>query len=472
MPETGPQRGPRRGGPPWIIRFAATALLVLGGAALLRAQPAVSVTAAESGIWGVALLFLVLLLCSGFVSASETALFSLDKLDLSMLRSDASWSNRLILRLVERPNDTLITILILNNFINISASLTAGAMMDRAFGNADALALTLAALLATTGILLVGEILPKMLAHLNPVRGSRVLAPPLSLAAWVLTPVRISLRWSMHGLFRAFHIPEDAAGEEISEEELKAMISSGEISQVLEEDEREMIDGVFDLRRTTVDEIMTPRLSVVAVPDDLEQPEMIRRLRESSVNRVLVYTDTLDQLVGFMLVKEVLLNPDRPWREHLREPITVPERIGLLDLLKIFRQRRGKMAVVIDEYGGVAGIVTLQDMLEEIVGDIYEAHEHAPTEVERTGDGQWQVAGAIDLDRLGEELGIQFPDQMGRTAGGFVMNRLGRIPRAGDEVRHEQWLLRVSEMAGRRVHRLEVSGIPAPASDRPEEARP
>ncbi len=417
--------------------------------------------------------FCVMLIGSGLLSSSETALFSLDKLDLSLMRSSERWNDRTILRLLDRPNDTLITILVLNNVVNISASLSAGALMRQLFRGTEAtVAFTLAAAMATLGILLVGEILPKMIAHLKPLRVARFLSPPLAAAAWAITPLRLLIGVGMRGLFRAFKIPEEAAGEDISEEELKAMIGSGEVSQVLEADERQMIDGVFELRGTSVDQILTPRLSVTAVPDDLEQPEMIERLRSSPNSRVLVYRETLDHLIGFLLVKEVLLDPERPWRELLREPVLVPERIELLDLLKLFRRRRTKMAVVVDEYGGVAGIVALQDLLEEIVGDIYEKHERTPVEIVALEAGRrWRVAGSVGVDRLGGELGVEFPSHLGRTVGGFMMNSLGRIPRVGDEVVHDGFQLHIQEMAGRRVNAIEVSRQ-AGAADGGGEAAP
>jgi putative hemolysin len=242
----------------------------------------------------------------------------------------------------------------------------------------------------------------------------------------------------------------------VSEEELKVMISSGEVSQVLEEDEREMIDGVFDLRRTVAAEIMTPRMSINAVPDDLEQDEMVRRLRELPTSRVLVYHESLDELVGFLLVKEVLLNPLEPWRKHLRESFCVPDGIGLLDLLRSFRTQRTKMAVVVDEYGGVEGIVTLQDLLEEIVGDMYEQHEHQRQDLIELEPGHWRVLGSLTISELGDELEVSFPEQRGRTVGGFVMNTLGRIPRVGDEVQHEDLILRVETMVARRVNTVLV----------------
>ena len=452
----------------WLARWVLTMAFVLGGAATIRAfgasagssAPSVSPGAlSQSALLPLGLVFVGLLVCSGLISSSETALFSLDKLDLNRLRSSKRWYDRTIIRLLDRPNDTLVTILILNNFANISASLTAGAVMDRELGEASALGFTLAAVVATSGILIVGEILPKLLALHTARRSARVLAPPLAMFSAALSPFRWLINLLLGGLYRLMAIPERPE-EEISEEELKAMISSGEVSQVLEADEREMIDGVFDLRRTVAEQIMTPRLLITAIPDDLTQEQMLARLQEIPNNRVLVYHESLDELAGFLLVKEVLLSPDRPWREHLREALCVPERVGLLNLLKIFRRQRTKMAVVVDEFGAVTGIVTLQDLLEEIVGDIYEQHEHPKQDIQPIGPRRWRVAGSAELFEVADLLKIDVPETMGRTVGGFVMNSLGRIPQVGDELTMEGWIFIVREMSGRRVHALEIVAEP------------
>jgi putative hemolysin len=210
-------------------------------------------------------------------------------------------------------------------------------------------------------------------------------------------------------------------------------------------------------------------MAVVGVPDDLDQAEMIERLRQSPNNRVLVYHETLDHVIGFLLVKEVLLDEKGDWHTHLREPLLVPEGVGLLDMLKMFRQKRMKLAVIVDEYGGVAGIVTLQDLLEEIVGDIYEKHEHDRQEIAPVGEEEWRVAGTTNLERLGETCGVEFPEEKGRTVGGFVMNTLGRIPDVGDEVTWDHLSLTVEKMAGRRLQTVRVRRAPQAAEAAGEE---
>ena len=458
------RRAPRLG------RLAAGLALAAVGAAWGGAAATGSATASAGAALGrPAWVFFALLLAgSGVISASETALFSLDKLDLVHFKGSKRWTDRSILALLLRPNDTLITILTLNNLVNLAASLTAGALMEAALGGAGPLAFGLAVLVATSGILIVGEIVPKTVGHLHPRRTARLLAAPLLAADWLLIPVRRGIGAFIQALVRLLRLPMTDAKGEVTEEELKVMMNSGEISSVLEEDEREMIDGVFELRHTMVAEIMNPRTAMAALPDDLSQEAIVARLREIPHHRVPIYHGDLDHLLGFVLAKEVLLDETGPWRRHLREALCVPERIGLPDLLKMFRRQRTKIAIVVDEWGGVAGMVTLQDLLEEIVGDIYEKHETAQPELAALpeldkggGAERWRVAGTMPLDEVGQRLGVQFPEHRGRTIGGFVMNSLGHIPRPGDTVEFERLNLQVEKMAARRVLSILVTAAAA-----------
>ena len=423
-----------------------------------QGAPGAGVSSGGAAVWILAALFMGLLLASGLIAASETALFALDKIDISRMRNSTLWIDRWVVRLRDRANETLVTILLANNIINICASMTSGALMLQLFGADDsAWTFVFAAALATTGILLFGEIWPKLWAFSSPHFLARMVAPILLVISVLLAPARWLLDRSLRGVYGLLNIPAHHDDHEVTDEEIKVMINTAEVSQVLKEEEIEMIDGVFQLRSATAADVLTPRVAVVGVPDTLDQEEMIARLRQHPNSRVLVYHETLDHLTGFLLAKEVLLDAKGDWRTYVREALCVPERIGLFDLLQTLRRQRRKMAVVVDEYGGVAGIVTLQDLLEEIVGDIYEHHEPVDRDVQSIDVETWRVAGKISLGVLGDELEVTFPENHGRTVGGFVMNTLGRIPRVGDEITFGPLTMRVEEMAGRRVPVLAVT---------------
>ncbi len=405
-------------------------------------------------------LFGLLLGLSGLVSATETAIFSLDKLDVAQLRQRGGRKSRALLYLLDHPNDALTTILVLNNLINVALSLTAGALTELHLGGRSAAGLALAGFGATGFLLVFGEVLPKCLAHVTARLVAPAMAWPTALAAHGLTPARALMDRLIRWVFRRLNVPESTVTQTVSEEELKAMMTTGEVSIVLEEDEREMIEGVFELGQTFAEEIMVPRSEVLAFPDTLSQEEMLGRLREIPYSRVPIFHDHLDHLVGFVLAKEVLLNPERPWKEHIREAMLVPSRVRLFDLLARFRRHATKLAILIDEFGQVAGIATLHDVLEEIVGDIVERHEQVVEECQRIGERRWRVRGQMNLEELGERLEVAFPENLGTTIGGFFMNMLGRVPTIGSELAFNGLTLRVTRMVGRRVLQLEIEQAP------------
>ncbi|MCH8332594.1 HlyC/CorC family transporter [Candidatus Sumerlaeota bacterium] len=404
-----------------------------------------------------------LLLLSGLVSGSETAIFSLNKLDVIHARRSTARYDRALISLLDRPNDTLTTILVLNNLINVALALSAGALMERMEQYVAVpawLGFVLAGFFAASFILVFGEILPKSLAHARAPQIARAMAWPTAAAALVLTPIRILMNRFIGWVFAALKVPKAEMTDVVSEEELKAMISTGDVATLLEADEREMIQGVFELGDTFVEEIMVPRTEVVACSVKQGQREMMTMLRGTGHTRLLIYGENLDHLVGFVLSKEVLLSPDRDWKEFIRDVLIVPERVRLFDLLARFRRGSAKIAVVVDEYGGMAGIVTLHDVLEEIVGDRAERHEHVEDDCRLLGPGHWRVRGKMRLPDLGRELEVEFPDNMGTTVGGFFMNKSGKVPSEGAELRHNGLSLKVTRMVGRRITFLEVRAAP------------
>ena len=464
-PEPDSSSAASAGGLAILRRFCSLLVLVSLGALFaspLWAAPEASDLAShgpERAPVALIIVFLSLLLMSGLVSGSETAIFSLNKVDVLRVRKKHSASSRALLYLLDRPNDTLTTILVLNNFVNVGLALTAGALTESLFAGQPAAGFVAAAFGATTMILVFGEVVPKSVAHVKAPLLAGLAAWPTALAASLLTPIRRAMNPFIGWVFRRLNVPESTMTDRVSEEELKAMIAAREISTLLEEDEREMIHGVFELGDTYAEEIMIPRTEVSSLRDTLTQDEMHQRLRELVHSRVLIFEDDLDHLTGFVLAKEVLLNPDTFWKEFLRDLLYVPERIRLVDLLDRFRRNSAKIAVLVDEYGVMAGLVTLHDLLEEIVGDMAERHEQVVEDCERLEPGRWRVQGQMKLSDLGREISVAFPEDAASTVGGFLMNMLGRIPTTGSELRYDGLAMKVTRMVGRRIIQIEVEQV-------------
>jgi CBS domain containing-hemolysin-like protein len=243
------------------------------------------------------------------------------------------------------------------------------------------------------------------------------------------------------------------------EEERKTMVPAHDLNVGIERGERRLISSVVEFGSTQVGEIMTPRPNLFAFPDTMPHEEILREIRRSKFSRVLVYDETLDQISGLLHVKDVLLNPESDYHEMLRKPLVVPENKRLMDLLREFRRKRVHLAVVCDEFGRTAGVVTMQDLLEEIVGEMADETCHAPETIRRIGPSEWLVLGRTNIGDLRGQTDLALPADMGRTVSGFVATRLGRIPQVGDAITESGFRLTVERMAVRRVAILRVERI-------------
>ncbi|HPB30770.1 MAG TPA: hemolysin family protein, partial [Candidatus Sumerlaeota bacterium] len=294
-------------------------------------------------------------------------------------------------------------------------------------------------------------------------------SPPLIFFLRIISPVRVLLDMFNNTLFRVLHLKMAGKTETSMEEDLKVLLFSGEFDGLLEEDERDMIDGVFEMGEMTVNEVMTPRTDLEAFPITLSQEQMIAAVRGATHSRALIYEEDIDHVVGFLHVKDLFLSPQKRFRELIRPPFLVPEKKELTDLLTEMQRRRTHIAVVVDEYGGVAGVVTLNDVLAEIVGDIRDSNEAKETkDIIRVGKDHYNVAGMAELFDINETLGTSFDEDVARTISGFICNSLGRLPESGEECLIEGWRFKILKMEGNRVERIVMrmqSGAPAAGND-------
>ncbi|MFH0795118.1 MAG: hemolysin family protein [bacterium] len=404
----------------------------------------------------------VFVLSLAFFSCCEFAVFSIGRIHLHQMEGDNRKGFNTLRDLLSDSRSTLILILLAENFSSIGAALTSGALSDRIFDGHPVLAFLIGGLGALALMLVLGEMVPKLLAIERAEPLALFAAPMLQFLRRVLSPILAVFISIIDVMTARLHLPKEDYSNLVTEEELKALILSRELESVLESDEQEMITGVFGLGETTAEDVMTPRANVEAFPSDLSQVEMLAAVRNSRHTRLLVYKDDLDHLEGVLYAKELLLNRDTDFQHLLREPLFVPPRKPLDDLLAAFKRERTQLAIVVDEYGGTAGLVTLHDVMEEILGEIEEeefSHEHPPFVVH--DEETFLVQGRVELETLSEKLGIEFPEEHGRTLGGFVANSLGKIPKAGDHFDYEGYRFCVSRMAQRRVAHVVVQRLKA-----------
>lgn len=313
-----------------------------------------------------------------------------------------------------------------------------------------------------------GELAPKSIALQNPERTAFFVARPMLLVFHIFRPAIWALNSAGNGLLRLLGIRLASGHERVhSVQELKMLIEASQEEGVLEAEEEQMLRAVFDLRSSRAAEVMVPRTEMVCVPADATIEELADLAERTALTKFPVFEDDLDHIVGIVYLKD-LLRPIRACRSDLtaralmREALFLPETVSVADLLAHFRRARQHIAILVDEYGGTAGLVTLEDLLEEIVGDIGDLFEPPTPQVQHLPDGSVLLDGLMTIDEANEALGLTLSDPFYTTVGGLVMGRLDRVPTVGDEVVLEDGQrLRVEEMDGLRVARVRLTRPPA-----------
>jgi len=309
--------------------------------------------------------------------------------------------------------------------------------------------------------IVLGELAPKSLALMRPESVSRAVAGPLNLFNTISWPAIEVLNRSAALVLRAFGASDVGAHERVhSPDEIQMLLHQSLLEGMVEDDEEAMIHGVFELTHTVAREVMTPRPDIVGLPEDATLDEALDVAARSGFSRFPVYSDSLDQIIGVLLVKDLLgwildrTREDFTLAKVVREPLFVPDTKPVDDLLAELRWQKMHMAIVVDEFGGTDGIVTLEDLLEEIVGDIFDEHDIPEADFIEQPDGRVLVDGRADMDDLIEEYGLPKVQQECDTVAGFVIGRLGRIPKPGERVRIGEAEIEVLEIQEHRVTRL------------------
>lgn len=431
---------------------------------------------------GVALeltIVLALILANGIFAAAEMALVSARRSVLQRRAEEGDAGARAALALVDAPNDFLATVQIGITFVGTFAGAFGGASAVRALAPwlrnlglplissyAHSVALALVVLLITYLTLVVGELVPKRIALRDPDRLALRLARPMRRLARLTRPLVHLLGASTDALLHLLGYRTPRAEPETTEE-IGYLLETGMRRGEIEPVEAELVEEVFRFTETRARDAMTPRPDMVALPDDATPEQVLRLSLTSGYSRIPIYHDTPDQVVGFIHARDLLglcLGEETPpLADLLREPLYVPESITIAALLSRFRQERAHLAVVLDEFGLTSGIITLEDVLEQLVGEIEEEHRPEETPVVQRSPNSWLVDGAASLEDLRDTLPItEWPerDRLGYTTlAGFLLARLGHIPRRGEAVEWQGYRLEVIDMDGRRIDQVLVTAL-------------
>ncbi|MEZ4600159.1 MAG: CNNM domain-containing protein [Syntrophotaleaceae bacterium] len=396
-----------------------------------------------------------LILLSAFFSGSETALLSLDTLRIKYLVHKKRRGAQQLEAIRQHPDQLLSAILIGNNLVNIAASVFATALFVQLFGDHGEL---VTILLLTPVILILAEIAPKTFAAHNPERVSFLVLGPIRMVMLLLKP----LIWVVTGISRLMTRFTSSEAERglISEDEIRAMISVGEASGVVGRDKRRMLHGIFDLSQIRARDVMIPRTEVVGIEVSTPFAEALEIAQQARHSRFPVYEGSLDEVVGVIHSKDILKFVGRPeefsLRDEARPPYFVPESKRINTLLQSFRQKHIHLAMVVDEYGGVEGIVTLEDIVEEIVGDIQDEYDTEEVLIREMSFGRYMVDGSVSLRVINQKFGLQLSEEHANTLAGFLLHCLGSIPRQGDCCEAQGVSFTVRRVVDRRVEGIEM----------------
>jgi CBS domain containing-hemolysin-like protein len=415
-----------------------------------------------------ALLILTLILC-GVASAAETALTSISRIKLKNLVEEGDAKAAEIERLLLEPNTFLSAILVVNSVAVIVASSVATVLALRfttTYGD------LLSSLVISLVVLIFCEITPKTAAVQNPLRWARALVGPVKAAAWLLHPIVWSLSGITSALVRLLGGQIKHRGPFVTEEELRLLVTVGEEEGVLEEDETEMIHSIFEFADTTVREVMIPRIDMVTLDSDATVMQAVDVALQGGFSRIPVYEESvgIDEIIGVLYTKDMLKQLREghntfPIRDLVRPAYFVPETKKLDDLLREIRQNRVHMVIVVDEYGSVAGLVTIEDLVEEIVGDIQDEYDHEEVLYEQVNENEYIFDAKISIDEFNELMELELDNDDYETLGGFVYAQLDKIPVVGDKVTFGGQRFTVMATRGRRITKIRVERIVTPLSD-------
>ena len=406
------------------------------------------------------LLFVILLISSGIFSGSETALFGTRR---NALRELKSASAKRTLKLLDKPQKLLIAILIGNTLVNIALTVLVALLtyrLSEQYHWPHLVTAFIEVVVVTLMVLIFGEVIPKTIALRNPRKISLKVSWIIGICYTLFFPLTIILYFIGRLTERSLKVGKDTLIEH--EEDIKTLVQIGEEKGEFEEKEIEMITSMLESTDTCVREIMVPRPDMICVDASRSMKDIFFFVANQKFARFPVFKNDLDTILGFIFEKDILPYIDGQKKTDisnlLHPPLYLPENCSVSQAIRIFQEKKTKIAIVVDEYGGTSGLVTLEDAIEEIVGDIQDENDVQSLFVKWLTENECAVNAAINLDELEEILNINFPDDRGYdTLGGFVMDHLARIPAKHDSFRYKNHIFLVDEMQGNRINRIRIT---------------
>ena len=403
------------------------------------------------------LIVIGLLALSAFFSSSETAMMAVNKIRVRNLADAGLSSAQTLMKVLDNQPKMLSAILIGNNIVNISASSLATILVTRAFGD---MYVGVGTGILTLLVLIFGEITPKTSATLYSETMALRFAKPIYMIMQVLTPVIFIVDKLSQGVLRLLHVDPNKKQDAITEDELRTIVEVSHEEGVIESDEKKMIYNVFDFGDSVAKDIMVPRIDMTFIDVNATFSEVIEVFREVKYTRYPVYEETTDNVIGIINIKDLLLTENQKKfciRDYLREPLYTYEFKKTAELMVELRKTQNNIAIVLDEYGATAGLITLEDMLEEIVGEIRDEYDEDEEDlIRRIGPREYVVEAAMKLDDLNDQLGLDLESEDYDSIGGFIIGLLDHLPEEGEEVTHKTLRFVVDKVDRNRIDKIHL----------------
>ena len=391
------------------------------------------------------IILIILLMLSAFFSSAETALTTVNRIRIRSLADDGSKRAKTVLKITDNSGKMLSAILIGNNIVNVAAASITTSLAYSLGGSAVAIANAV----ITIAILLFGEITPKTTATIHAEKLALIYAPIISIFMKIMTPVIFIINGLSNAVLLLLRIDPNAKNQTMTENELRTIVDVSHEDGVIESDEKEMIYNVFDLGDAKAKDVMVPRVHVTFADVNTTYEELIEIFREDKFTRLPIFEDSTDNVIGTINMKDWLLfdnTKEFHIRDILREAYFTYEYKNISELLVEMREASFNIAIVLDEYGDTAGLITLEDILEEIVGEIHDEYDENEEDfIKEIGEREYMIEGSTNLDDLNDRLDLQLESEDYDSLGGFIIEHLDRLPEEGDSITTEDGLRLVVE---------------------------
>ena len=420
--------------------------------------------------WKFKILFLFFcFILSAFFSGSEVALFSLDRKKIKNTFTNFPLIQEYLDDLLDHPRRLLVSILIGNTFVNVTASIIAVSLameFAESFGYSRNIMLTIQIVLLTLLILLFSEITPKILASKDPVSFSKIIAIPMHWVIVIIFPISETITEAIK--FFVSKIRIDKKKSAIKQDEIKELATLSLEKGTIEDEEHELIHSIVGFRTLSVSEIMTPRVDMVAVSSVSDFTELVNEITKTGRSRIPLYKDDLDDIIGIVYAKDLLpyfknveLRKNLSLAKIARKPIFVPKTKMIDALMLEFQEKKMHIAIVVDEYGGTAGLVSLEDIIEEIIGEIRDEYDKEENTVTKIDENNYLVLGRISIDELKEILDININTEEAEydTIAGLLLNFAGQIPKEGYSLEFENHRFTVKEVLNKRIKKVQIEKL-------------